>query len=371
MLDLEYDALHATDLSPARDHACSPSHIEGGDEDEDSTGPTEHTGLTGAALLPRRPVLPLQPLPPAAPAPKGGKRKKTSKPDLLRLPCLDHEALGAADFLSASMLAFPAPGKLLDDDTRTRAVSAMALFNGVVWFERSYYFKMMSVAPPLEEATNWLANIAALDHLSSFGPKSARGFGSAGKRTASQKAAAVAFGVQLLAGILPHSLVAFTDGSANPNPGPCGAGAYIYHNEKDDWVTERFAALGHGTNNLGELWATGLALQAGHARLLANPHHTYKQFYILTDSQFTRGILTLGWKSSQHPGLAKALKQFIRDFPIPVIIEWVPAHVGIEHNERADKLAEQGTKWSAAHGANVDVDAGFASHRFAPAIYDG
>ena len=269
------------------------------------------------------------------------------------------------------MLAFPAPGKALDEDTRARAVAAMALFNGAVWFERSYYFKMMSVAPPLEEATNWLADIAALDHLSSFGPKNARGLGSAGKRTASQKAAAVAFGVRLLAGILPHSLVAFTDGSANPNPGPCGAGAYIYHNVTPGWDTERFAALGHGTNNLGELWAVGLALQAAHARILAHPQHTYKRLYIFTDSQFTRGILTLGWQSSQHSSLARVLKQYIRDFPIPVIVEWVPAHVGITHNERADELADQGSGYSAKHGPNVDTDSDFATRRFAPAIYDG
>jgi ribonuclease HI len=115
----------------------------------------------------------------------------------------------------------------------------------------------------------------------------------------------------------------------------------------------------------------GLALQAAHARILAHPHHTYKQLYIYTDSQFTKGILTLGWRSSQHSALARVLKQFIRDFPIQVFIEWVPAHVGIPQNERADALAEQGTTWSAAHGPNVDVDAGFQALRFAPATYDG
>ena len=268
------------------------------------------------------------------------------------------------------MLAFPAPGKVLGVDARTRAVAAMALFNGAVWFERSYYFKMMSIAPPLEEATNWLADVAALDLISSYGPKAARGLGSAGSRTAAQKTAAVAYGVRLLANILPLSMVAFTDGSANPNPGPCGAGAYIYANVEPCWDAERYAALGHGTNNLGELWAVGLALQAAHMRILALPHHPYERLYIFTDSQFTRGILTLGWKSDQHSGIARVLKQIIRDFPIPVIVEWVPAHVGIAHNERADKLADQGSSRSAKHGPNVDV-ADYAGGRFAPDIYDG
>jgi ribonuclease HI len=360
-LDREFDAQHAQDSLPVPESPRPPPLIDGDGEDV--------IDLTAAGSVPQRPPPLPQPHPPPSSAPV--RKGKVAKPDLLHIPCLDHEALGAADFLSASLLAFPAPGKKLDEDTRTRAVAAMSLFNGVVWFERSYYFKMMEVAPPLEEATNWLADIAALDHLRSFGPKTTHGLGSAGSRTAAQKEAAVAFGTRLLAGILPLSMVAFTDGSANPNPGPCGAGAYIYDNVAPGWDTERFAALGPGTNNLGELWAVGLALQAALARIRAHPDHSYQRLYVFTDSQFTRGVLTQGWKSSQHSALARALKQLIRDFPITVIVEWVPAHVGIVHNERADQLADQGTRWSSKHGHNVDVNADFATARYAPAIYDG
>ena len=290
--------------------------------------------------------------------------------DLLAVPALDHDALGAADYIAASMLAFPAPGKSLSADIRARAVAAMAVFNGVVWFERSYYFKKMSTPPPLEEATNWLADIAALDHLSAFGPKAARGLGSAGKRTAAQKKAAVAYGSRIIANIPPCSIVAFTDGASNPNPGPCGAGAYLYDNLPSPWYTERTAALGQGSNNLGELWAIGLALQAALQRILANPH-AYKQLLIYTDSQFTRGVLTLGWRSNSHPALAKKLKQLIRDFPVEVIIDWVPAHVGLQANERADELAGLGAARSEKHGPNVDVSLDLATGRFAPRIYDG
>ena len=366
MLEAEYDALHEQDSPPAHDRAHPSPHSEE-DSEEDICD------LTGFVpnLSPPSPLSHQPPQPPTSPAPKYGKAKKASKPDFLRIPSLDPVDLGAVDFTSASLLAFPAPGKDLDDDTRARAVAAMALFNGTVWFERSYYFKMMSVAPPIEEATNWLADIAALDHLHVFGPKTACGLGSAGKRTASQKKAAVAYGAQLLADILPNSLVAFTDGSASPNPGPCGAGALLYHNVEPGWDTERFAALGQGTNNLGELWAVGLALQAAHARISSLPEHPYKQLYVFTDSQFTRGILTLGWKSSQHAKLSKVLKQYIRDFPVPVLIEWVPAHVGIWQNERADKLADLGTAFSKEHGPNVDVTKDLSSRTFAPPIYDG
>ncbi len=333
------------------------------------TDDDEVTDLTFDVLTP---LASHPPLPPAVPSCPPSRKKivgKAAKPDLISIPDLQHDALGAADFLSASLLAFPAPGKTLDDDTRARAVAAMALFNGVVWFERTYYFKMMSVPPPLEEATNWLAEVAALDLLISFGPKAATGLGSAGKRTAAQKKAAKKYGDRLLASVLPHSLVGFTDGSANPNPGPCGAGAYVYGNVLPYWDTERTAALGHGTNNLGELWAVGLALQA--ALIALSQPHTYTQLYIFTDSQFTKGVLTLGWRSNTHPALAKKIKQMIRDFPIPVITAWVPAHVGLASNERADVLADLGSARSAKTGPNVDVALDYVGGNFAPSIYDG
>lgn len=273
------------------------------------------------------------------------------------------------------MLAFPAPGKNLPDDTRARAVAAMANFNGVVWFERSYYFKTLASPPTLEEATNWLADVAAMDHISSYGAKSTQGLGRAGNRTASQKKAAIDYGSALLEQVKPDSLIAFTDGASKGNPGPCGAGAFIYDNAKPaGWNAEASSALGHGTNNAGELWGIGMALELAEARI-ATHAFTYSQLYIFTDSQYTRGVLTMGWRSRTHPDLAKALKLLIRGFPIPVIIDWVPAHVGIDSNERADELADRGAKMSAKHGPDVDVLAGFDTGRFIPSHiprrYDG
>jgi ribonuclease HI len=269
------------------------------------------------------------------------------------------------------MLAFPAPGKDITADARARAVAAMAVFNGVVWFERSYYFKTLDSPPSLEEATNWLATVATLDLVSSYGPKAAQGLGKAGSRSTSQKKAARDYGVALLAKVPPASLIAFTDGASKGNPGPCGAGAYLYdRTDTTGWDIEASAALGHGTNNAGELWAIGIALELAAARYDTHPL-LYNQLYIFTDSQFSRGVLTLGWRSLTHPGLAKALKLKIRHFPIPVILDWVPAHVGIDSNERADQLADRGAKESAKHGASVDVNVDFTEGRFIPRTYDG
>ena len=269
------------------------------------------------------------------------------------------------------MLAFPAPGRDLTADIRTRAVAAMAVFNGVVWFERSYYFKTLDSPPSLESATNWLADVAAMDLISSYGPKATQGLGRAGNRTPSQKKAAMEYGRSLLAQIKPDSLIAFTDGASKGNPGPSGAGAFVYDQTQPlCWTKEASAALGHGTNNGGELWAIGIALELARNRL-ATHSHLYTQLYIFTDSQYTRGVLTMGWRSLTHPGLSKALKLSIRAFPIPVIIDWVPAHVGIDSNEHADKLADRGAKMSAKHGPDVSVTDDYLTGHFIPRSYDG
>ena len=298
------------------------------------------------------------------------RKKKKPRPDLLAVPPLDPESLGAADFLSASLLAFPAPGKSLDDDARARAVAAITIFNGVVWFERSYYFKMRTTPPTLSEATNWIADIAVFDLAKAFGAKNAKGLGKAGSRTQAQKVAARAYGADLLASVKPKSLVAFTDGASKGNPGPCGAGVYLYDNISPFWDRESSAALGHGTNNLGELWGLGMALQMAKERVQAHPDQ-YDHLYIFTDSQFTLGIVTDGWRSRTHPALAMKIKLLARYFPISTSIAWVPAHCGVDSNERADELADLGAIVSAKKGASVDPASDFITSNFVPRIYDG
>ena len=296
---------------------------------EDATAPNEEiTDLTAAAAAdpPRRPP-PTSAKPPSKISAKkkkkiARKKKKKTPTDYTAVPDLDPEALGAADFISSSLLAFPAPQKILDDDTRARAVTAISLFNGVVWFERSYYFKMMSAPPTMEEATNWLASTAALDHISAFDLKQVRGLGRAGTRTPAQVKAAHAYGQRLLDSIEPRSITAFTDGASKGNPGPCGAGAYVYDNLASPWDQEDSAALGHGTNNLGELWAIGMAMQIAARRVSTHLQH-YDQFRIFSDSQYSIGILTQGWKSRAHPKLAFKLRHLFNNFPIPIHIDRV------------------------------------------------
>ena len=66
---------------------------------------------------------------------------------------------------------------------------------------------------------------------------------------------------------------------------------------------------------------------------------------LFTDSAYSRGVLTQGWKAKANVGLVAALKRAIAARP-GVTIHWVAGHVGVPENERADQLAAQGVEKS-------------------------
>lgn len=158
------------------------------------------------------------------------------------------------------------------------------------------------------------------------------GFGSAGNRTAAQAEAAKAQALGQLAAIPEGTHVAFTDGACQGNPGPCGAGAVVLLG--DGTVLERGASLGIGTNNVGELTAVGLALD-----LLEEAGIDPQDPVVLhTDSKYSLGVLTQGWKAKANTALIGGLKTRLKGWP-SLQIRWVAGHVGIAENERADALA--------------------------------
>lgn len=128
---------------------------------------------------------------------------------------------------------------------------------------------------------------------------------------------------------MTERLVVYTDGACSGNPGPTGAGACLQYKNRR-LLLSRF--LGQGTNNIGELAAVLMALQA--VRNKDTPVTVY------SDSTYVIGVLTKNWKAKENRELIAqilaAMAQF-RDLRFVKVL----GHSGEEGNELADKLARE------------------------------
>jgi ribonuclease HI len=138
----------------------------------------------------------------------------------------------------------------------------------------------------------------------------------------------------------------FCDGGCNPNPGNSGSGVAIY---EDDAVSELWYGLHSpdGTNNSAELNAFHQAL------LLAEKGLDQGQsVVILSDSQYTLNSVTnwaygwekKGWKRKTEGDIKnlstiKACFTLYNQLKESIQIHHVNAHINIEGNELADRMA--------------------------------
>ena len=279
---------------------------------------------------------------------------------------LEPETLQATYFMTSMLVHFDPIGA-----DGARLTAAIVTFNGVLWLQRTYYFTTRPAGDLLTttQAASRISEAATTAWTALIKPPPPRGFGSAGRRTSAQEAAAVAMVEQQLAAVPSGSIIAFTDGSASPNPGPCGAGAVIQfytaagNLHHQDYI---HAGLGLGTNNIGELWAIGMVIEAAHHRISEGLHLPH-QGHIFSDSTYARGCLEEYRSAGVNSHLAELIGELIDNSPIQWSIHWVPAHAGVQLNEDADTEANKGTIIS-TRGDGMDRNAhlGDATFKFLP-----
>ena len=122
------------------------------------------------------------------------------------------------------MLLWPQP--------HSKRAQATTIFNSAVWCQRSQFFKLHPGTPATttRTAASLTSEATSAWTLHQFKPKSTSLYGSAVKRTGTpeQLAAAVALAERIIAAIVHDiTIVAYTDGAAQGNSGPAGAGAII------------------------------------------------------------------------------------------------------------------------------------------------
>lgn len=126
----------------------------------------------------------------------------------------------------------------------------------------------------------------------------------------------------------------YTDGSAIPNPGPCGAGAVLIDttNDKIVWTLSEF--LGEGTNNIGELTAILRGLQR-----FSEMDLDAEQLDIYSDSELSVHLIN-ETKKTTKPHLLKILEKILEiKKNVQFTISWVKAHASNKWNNYADGLA--------------------------------
>jgi ribonuclease HI len=145
-----------------------------------------------------------------------------------------------------------------------------------------------------------------------------------------------------MARIPPAAIRIFTDGSANPNPGPAGAGAYIVFPSGRE--VRLFCPLGHGTNNDGEIWAIAMACS------FLSTSNTPKdsKIYFLPDSQLAIDLFRNKARPKTNAEFVRAAKSHVRLWLQNAVFIPLPSHTGIPENDIADALADRGTNLSTA-----------------------
>jgi ribonuclease HI len=143
--------------------------------------------------------------------------------------------------------------------------------------------------------------------------------GAAKKKTAAQAIAAVPKGAWTV----------YADGACSGNPGPAGLGIVIV--DPEGARSEGYEYLGTATNNIAELTAILRAAELVPSAAPAVVH---------TDSQYSIGVLTKGWKPKANQELIAKIKDALKSRS-NWRFQYVPGHAGVPLNERADELARQ------------------------------
>lgn len=150
------------------------------------------------------------------------------------------------------------------------------------------------------------------------------------------------------------TVIIYTDGAAEPNPGPGGYGIVLIAGKHRLELSGGFQRT---TNNRMELLGVIVALESLKRPCVVN---LYSDSKYVVDS-VTRGALQRWARANWQRGKNEPVKNvdlwkryLNAALPHRVQFHWVKGHAGIKENERCDELAVAATK-----GGNLKVDEGY------------
>ena len=158
--------------------------------------------------------------------------------------------------------------------------------------------------------------------------------GSSGKRTPEQERRAQELALSHISQAGTDAVI-FTDGSAQPNPGPCGAGLCAYWaGATAESIEEAIPVAKQSTSYHGELKAIDKALE-----LAADRGYT-GTLHILSDCQSALQVAAADELPPNFSYLAHSIKQHAAKIKGTIKLTWIAGHAEIPGNEAADTQAK-------------------------------
>ena len=166
-------------------------------------------------------------------------------------------------------------------------------------------------------------------------------FGSSSSRSNEQSKAALDAALHYIVNV-HNDILAFTDGSALKNPGPCGAGAVIHWCGITSQATFHKKSISSKSNSYhGELQAILLALQIVCDR---RPVVHGRTVHVLTDCQSALQAVAGLNAEDNYGSVIRKIQHCVNDLAtrnVLVNIKWIAGHINLSGNDAADYLAKQ------------------------------
>jgi ribonuclease HI len=137
-----------------------------------------------------------------------------------------------------------------------------------------------------------------------------------------------------------NTAICYSDGSASPNPGPCGAGASIFICNPDR-VFDFGSSLGRNTNNFAELFALGVIFTE-----LGKIQSSFPQIrsaVVFSDSKLALNATTSKTVPRSNGPITRAVRQAFVGLSskMRVNLQWIRGHVSVGGNERVDRISKR------------------------------